>query len=312
MGRTGRSSNAAASRGADYVADGSRSGHYWPLRNSTFLSRGTRHEHAFAKNIRRIAVIGAGVIGSGWVTYFLARGFEVRVTDSAPGAKDRLAAFIRQAWPAVGELGLAPDANPDGWTFLPDIEQATEGAGFVQENAPDNVDAKRQVFAQIDAVAPPEVAIASSSSALLMTPIQKGLGHPERCFLGHPFNPPHMIPLVEVSGGAETDPAVLDWAVDFYAAIGKKPARLNREISGHIAGRLGAAVWREAVSLVDQGIADAAAVDAAMTYGPGLRYALAGPTMIFHMGGVRKGSGITWSTWAPARRAAGRAWWRRS
>ena len=241
------------------------------------------------KNIRRIAVIGAGVIGSGWVTYFLARGFEVRVTDSAPGAKDRLAAFIRQAWPAVGELGLAPDANPDGWTFLPDIEQATEGAGFVQENAPDNVDAKRQVFAQIDAVAPPEVAIASSSSALLMTPIQKGLGHPERCFLGHPFNPPHMIPLVEVSGGAETDPAVLDWAVDFYAAIGKKPARLNREISGHIAGRLGAAVWREAVSLVDQGIADAAAVDAAMTYGPGLRYALAGPTMIFHMGGGPEG-----------------------
>ncbi|MDP6786879.1 MAG: 3-hydroxyacyl-CoA dehydrogenase NAD-binding domain-containing protein [Rhodospirillales bacterium] len=236
-------------------------------------------------DIRRIAVIGTGVIGSGWVTYFLARGFEVQVTDPAPGAKDRLAAFIEQAWPAVGELGMAADADADGWTFLPDVEAATEGADFVQENAPDDLDEKRRVFAQIDAVAPPEVAIASSSSALLMTPIQKGLRHPGRCFLGHPFNPPHMIPLVEVSGGEQTDDAVLDWAVEFYAAIGKQPARLNREISGHIAGRLGAAVWREAVSLVDQGIADAAAVDAAMTYGPGLRFALAGPTMIFHMGG---------------------------
>ncbi|MDP6884598.1 MAG: 3-hydroxyacyl-CoA dehydrogenase NAD-binding domain-containing protein, partial [Rhodospirillales bacterium] len=195
-------------------------------------------------DIRRIAVIGTGVIGSGWVTYFLARGFEVQVTDPAPGAKDRLAAFIEQAWPAVGELGMAVDADADGWTFLPDVEAATEGADFVQENAPDDLDEKRRVFAQIDAVAPPEVAIASSSSALLMTPIQKGLRHPGRCFLGHPFNPPHMIPLVEVSGGEQTDDAVLDWAVEFYAAIGKQPARLNREISGHIAGRLGAAVWR--------------------------------------------------------------------
>jgi 3-hydroxyacyl-CoA dehydrogenase len=230
-------------------------------------------------------VIGTGVIGSGWVVYFLSRGIEVRATDPAPGMKDRLAAFIRQAWPAVRELGLAPDADPDAWTFEADVEEAVRGAQFVQENGPDDEEVKRRVFARIDAVAPPEVAIASSSSALLMTPIQKGLRHPGRCFLGHPFNPPHMIPLVEVSGGEETDAAVLDWAVAFYAAIGKKPARLNREISGHIAGRLGAAVWREAVSLVDQGIADAEAVDAAMTHGPGLRYALAGPTMIFHMGG---------------------------
>jgi carnitine 3-dehydrogenase len=240
-------------------------------------------------DIRRIAVIGAGVIGSGWVTYFLARGFKVTVADPAPGAKDRLAAFIQNAWPAVRELGMAPNADPDAWTFLPDTESATEGAEFVQENGPDNEDVKREIYAQIDAVAPPDVPIASSSSALLMTPIQKGLRHPERCFLGHPFNPPHMIPLVEVSGGEETDSAVLDWAVSFYDAIGKKSARLNREISGHIAGRLGAAVWREAVSLVDQGIADAAAVDAAMSHGPGLRYALAGPTMIFHMGGGPEG-----------------------
>jgi carnitine 3-dehydrogenase len=237
--------------------------------------------------VRRVAVIGAGVIGSGWIVHFLALGFQVTVADPAPGTKDRVAAFIRQAWPAVRELGMAPDA--DAWSLLASVEAATEGAQFVQENVPDTEDVKRRVFAQIDAVAPPEVPIASSSSALLMTPIQKGLRHPERCFLGHPFNPPHMIPLVEVSGGEETDPAVLDWAVAFYAAIGKKPARLNREISGHIAGRLGAAVWREAVSLVDQGIADAAAVDAAMAYGPGLRYALAGPTMIFHMGGGPEG-----------------------
>jgi carnitine 3-dehydrogenase len=240
-------------------------------------------------NVRQVAVIGAGVIGSGWIVHFLARGFDVTVADPAPGAKERVAAFIRQAWPSARELGIAPDANPDAWSLLASVEAATEGAQFVQENVPDTEDTKRRVFAQIDDVAPPEVPIASSSSALLMTPIQKGLGHPERCFLGHPFNPPHMIPLVEVSGGEETDPAVLDWAVEFYAAIGKKPARLNREISGHIAGRLGAAVWREAVSLVDQGIADAVAVDAAMAYGPGLRYALAGPTMIFHMGGGPEG-----------------------
>ena len=241
--------------------------------------------------VRRVAVIGTGVIGAGWVVHFLSRGFEVRATDPAPGMKDRLAAFIRQAWPAARKLGLAPDADPDAWSLEADVESATEGAEFVQENGPDDEDMKRRVFARIDAVAPPEVAIASSSSALLMTPIQKGLRHPGRCFLGHPFNPPYLIPLVEVSGGEETDPAVLDWAVAFYAAIAMKPVRLNHEISGHIAGRLAAAVWREAVSLVDRGIADAEAVDAAMAHGPGLRYALSGPTMIFHMGGGPEGLG---------------------
>ena len=236
-------------------------------------------------DVRRIAVIGTGVIGSGWVVHLLSRGFEVVATDPAPGMKDRLAAFIRQAWPIVQDLGMAPEANPDAWTFLPDIESATEGAQFVQENVFDKEDLKHKVFARIDAVAPPEVPIASSSSALLMTPIQKGLRHPERCFLGHPFNPPHMLPLVEVSGGEETDTAVLDWAMDFYAAIGKKAVRLNQEIAGHIAGRLGSAIWQEAISLVERGIASVEDVDAAMAYGPGLRLALSGPTFIYHMGG---------------------------
>lgn len=242
-------------------------------------------DRPWPEDVRRVAVIGAGLIGSSWTAYFLSRGIEVVAADPAPGARERLAAFIRRAWPALEELGMAADADPERWTLVADPESAAPGAEFVQENVADDESLKREVFARLDAVLPPRVVIASSSSALLMTPIQKGLRNPERCILAHCFNPPHIIPLVEVSGGEQTDPAVLDWALAFYGAIGKKPIRLKREILGHIANRMASALWREAVSLVDQGFASVEAIDMAMAYGPGLRFSVFGPHMIYHLGG---------------------------
>ena len=240
-------------------------------------------------DVRRVAVIGAGLVGSSWTAYFLSQGIEVAAADPAPGAKQRLAAFIRQAWPTLRQLGMAPDADPDRWSLVPDLESAAPGAEFVQENVTDDEGLKRDVFARLDAALPPEVVIASSSSALLMTPIQKGLRNPERCILAHPINPPHVVPLVEVSGGEQTDPAVLDWAMTFYGAIGKQPIRLNHEIVGHIANRMASALWQEAVSLVDRGVAGVEAIDMAITHGPGLRFSAFGPHMTYHLGGGRGG-----------------------
>ena len=237
------------------------------------------------EDVRRVAVIGTGLVGSSWTAYFLSQGIEVVAADPAPGAKERVAAFIRRVWPALGDLGMAPDADPDRWRLVEDLESAVPEVEFVQENVRDDEALKRDVFARLDAVLPPQVVIASSSSALLMTPIQKGLRHPERCILAHPINPPHIVPLVELSGGEQTDPAVLEWALAFYGAIGKKPIRLHREIVGHIANRLASALWQEAVSLVDQGVASVEAVDMAMAHGPGLRFSVLGPHMIYHLGG---------------------------
>jgi 3-hydroxyacyl-CoA dehydrogenase len=241
--------------------------------------------HCDPQAVRRVAVIGTGVIGAAWTAFFLSRGLAVTATDPADGAEDRLGQFVERAWPLLAELGLPAEADPSAWTFHHAAEDAIAGADYVQENAPERLDTKRSVFAIADRLLGPGVVIASSASAMLMSPIQRGLRHPGRCVLAHPFNPPHLLPLVEISGGAETTAAAIEWTGRFFAHLGKEPILLNREISGHIAGRLGAAVWREAVSLVEQGIADVEAVDKAMRLGPGLRYALAGPHMIFHMGG---------------------------
>ena len=237
------------------------------------------------EGVSRVAVLGTGTIGASWAAFFLSRGLEVAASDPAPHAEGFLRHFIEQAWPALERLGLHPGADPARLTFHADPVAAVDGAGFVQENGPERIEVKVELLRRVDAVLSPDVLIASSSSTLLPSAMQAGCRHPERLVLGHPFNPPHLIPLVEVAGGAATSPDAMDRAMRFYAALGKHPIRLNKEIAGHVSNRLQAAVWREAAYLVEQGVVSVADVDAAISQGPGLRWAIMGPIMTYHLGG---------------------------
>jgi carnitine 3-dehydrogenase len=236
--------------------------------------------------IRRVAVIGAGTIGASWAAVFLAKGLSVAASDPAPGAEDFLRGFVAAAWPSLGRLSDLPGQPPRGaLTFHAEPEAALAGAEFVQESAPEREDMKRALFARLDAALDPSIVIASSSSGLLMSRIQGDCRHPGRCVIGHPFNPPHLVPLVEVVGGDQTAPWAIEQALAFYAAIGKQPIHIRREVKGHVANRLQAALWREAVHLVAEGVASVADIDTAISAGPGLRWALMGPHLTFHLAG---------------------------
>jgi carnitine 3-dehydrogenase len=232
-----------------------------------------------------IAVVGTGVIGASWAAYFLAKGFDVAATDPADGAEKRLRTLVDGFWPALDHVGLAEGASPSRLRFDPDIMRAVEGCAFIQENGPERVDVKRDLLAKISAAVPSDSLIATSSSGILISDIQDAAAVPERVVLGHPFNPPHLIPLVEVVGGRLTSEDAVKKALAFYGSIGKKPIHVRREVKGHVANRLQAALWREAFYLVEQGIASVEDVDTAIAHGPGLRWALLGPFLNMHLSG---------------------------
>ncbi len=235
---------------------------------------------------KRISVIGAGTIGASWAAYFLARGFEVAAYDPAPNGEDFARRFIDNAWPTLQKLNAVQSgADRKRFSFFKDPAAAAEGAAFVQESGPEREDVKIELLAAIDAAAPPDSVIASSSSGLLISRVTAKCKHPERCVIGHPFNPPHLIPLVEVVGGAKTSPDAVRKAMTFYREIGKHPIHIKKEVRGHVANRLQMALWREAIHLVIEGVVSVADADAAIAYGPGLRWALMGPHLCFHMGG---------------------------
>jgi 3-hydroxyacyl-CoA dehydrogenase len=238
------------------------------------------------KPIRRIAVVGTGVIGASWAALFLANGFEVVATDPAPGADGRLREFVAKAWPALERLGLAPGASQSRLEFTADLAQALKNADFVQENGPERIDFKQALYGQLDALLPPDVIVASSSSGIPMSEIQVGAAsHPERCVIGHPFNPPHLIPLVEIVGGAKTSEDTIRRADEFYTSIGKDTVHIRKEMPGHVANRLQAALAREVYYLVANDVLSAADVDTALSSGPGLRWGLMGNMMLNHLGG---------------------------
>jgi len=237
------------------------------------------------KPVRRIAIIGTGVIGASWAAQYLAKGLDVIATDPAPRAEEALRNYVDEAWTLLTEVGLSPGASRDRLLFTTNMREALSKADFVQENGPERPDFKIKLFADIDDATPPDSIIASSSSGLTMTVIQSGCKRPERCLIGHPFNPPHIIPLVEVVGGDKTSPAAVSRAVEFYASIGKKPIVLNKALPGHVANRLQAALYREVVYLIQQGVLSVADADIAVSYGPGLRWGVMGPSLQWHIGG---------------------------
>lgn len=239
--------------------------------------------------VKRVAVVATGVIGQSWAACFLARGLEVAATDPAPGAEERLREAVAAHWPALERQGLAPGAGLDRLRFHPRLEDAVAQADFVQENGPERLELKADLLRRIDEAAPPQSIIASSSSGLPVSAMQAHCSRPERVVLGHPFNPPHLIPLVEVGGGEQTAPQAVAAAMAFYARLGKRPIHVRREVKGHIANRLQAALWREAFHLVQQGVASVADIDTAITQGPGLRWALFGPFANLHLSGGEGG-----------------------
>jgi 3-hydroxyacyl-CoA dehydrogenase len=240
---------------------------------------------SFNKSVRRVTVVGTGVIGASWVAQYLASGFDVVATDPAPNAEANLRKYVDEAWEQLKVIGLSTGAARDRLTFTSDLQEALSKADFVQENGPERQDFKIKLFAEIDDATPPNSIIASSSSGITPSVIQSQCKHPERCLVGHPFNPPHIIPLVEIVGGTKTSSEALQQAMAFYASIGKKPILLRKEIPGHVANRLQAALYREVMYLIEQGVLSVADADDAVSWGPGLRWGVMGPSLQWHLGG---------------------------
>ncbi|KGC40796.1 3-hydroxyacyl-CoA dehydrogenase NAD-binding domain-containing protein [Burkholderia pseudomallei] len=234
--------------------------------------------------IQRIAVVGAGVIGASWTAFYLSKGFDVAVTDPAPGARERLDAAL------VNFLGERAGTLASRVAFEPTLDAALEGADFVQENGPERLDFKRELYRRIDARLPAHVLVASSSSGLKMSDIQTACdAHPQRCLVAHPFNPPHLIPLVELVGGAATSADAIARAKRFYDSLGKVTIVLNKERAGHVANRLAAALFREVYYLVGEGVVSVEDADKAVSWGPGLRWGLMGQSLVYHLGGGEGG-----------------------
>src|SRR4051812_6446557 len=240
---------------------------------------------SFNKPIQRIAIVGTGVIGASWAAQYLARGFDGVGSAPAPNAEASLRKYVDEAWGQLEAIGLSPGAARDRLTFTPDMKVALAQADFVQENAPERPEFKITLFADMDGATPSDSIIASSSSGITPSVMQSKCKHPDRVLVGHPFNPPHIIPLVEVVGGARTAPEAIQQAMAFYAAIGKKPIRLHKELNGHVGNRLQAALYREVAYLISQGVLSVADADDAVSWGPGLRWGVMGPSLQWHLGG---------------------------
>jgi carnitine 3-dehydrogenase len=239
----------------------------------------------FDKPIRRIAVVGTGVIGASWAAQYLARGFDVIATDPAPGAEENLRKYVDNAWELLTVIGLTPGGSRDRLSFTSNLQDALANSDFVQENGPERPEFKTKLFADMDDATPLDSIIASSSSGITPSVMQSKCKHPERVLVGHPFNPPHIIPLVEVVGGTKTSPEAIQRAMAFYALIGKKPILLNKELPGHVANRLQSALYAEVMYLIQQGVLSVADADDAVSYGPGLRWGVIGPSLQWHLGG---------------------------
>src|SRR5258705_10704393 len=240
---------------------------------------------SYNKPIRRIAIVGAGVIGASWAAEYLARGFDTIATDPGPNAEANLRKYIDEAWKDLTSIGLSKGASRDRLTFTTDMKDALSKADFVQENGPERPDFKMKLFAQMDEVTPIDSLIASSSSGITPSVMQTNCKHPERVLVGHPFNPPHIIPLVEVVGGTKTSPEAIQQALAFYASIGKKAIHLKKELPGHVGNRLQARLSNEVTYPIQHDVLSVEDADVAGGYGPGPPWGVMGPSLQWHLGG---------------------------
>ena len=247
-----------------------------------------------------VAVLGTGVIGASWAALFLAAGKRVTAHDPADGAARKLNSFVKKAWPDLHELGLARSKTPRTVEFCASAAETVVGADFIQESVPEVLGIKHRLYREIEPNLGPGTAVASSASGLMLSELQAGWRDPSRLVVGHPFNPPHLIPLVEVLGNERTAEGVIEAAESLYASAGKTTIRLRREVPGHVANRLQAAIWREAIHLAREGVASVEDIDKAISAGPGLRWALLGPTMLFHLAAGEGGIGEFCNRYGPS------------
>ncbi|MFL5964012.1 MAG: carnitine 3-dehydrogenase [Gaiellaceae bacterium] len=247
-----------------------------------------------------VGLLGGGVIGGGWAARFVLNGLDVRLYDPDPDAARKVDAMLENARRALGRLTYAPLPSPGKLTFVASAEEAAEGAGFIQENAPERIDVKRELLASASRAAPRDVVIASSTSGLLPSLLQEGMTHPERLTVGHPFNPVYLLPLVEVCAGSQTSPETVERAADFYRSVGMHPLVVRREVDGFIADRLLEALWREALWLVNDDVATVEEIDDAIRYGPGLRWSSMGTFLLYRIAGGEAGMHHFMAQFGPA------------
>jgi carnitine 3-dehydrogenase len=250
--------------------------------------------------VRTVAVIGTGVIGGGWAAHFLRMGYDVHAWDPGPDAHARLDRLLDTAWPSLERLGLADGASRARLRFADSLAEALADADFVQESSPEVLPAKVELLAQIDRATRPDVVVGSSTSGFGMTAMAVECETPGRFVVGHPFNPPYLIPLVEIVGGVDTDPDTVTWAEQFYRRAGKVCLTMDQEVSGFVGNRLQEALWREALHMIEAGEATVQQIDDSIAYGPGLRWALMGPIMTFHLAGGQGGMAHMLDHFAPA------------
>ena len=244
---------------------------------------------AVLRRYPNVCVIGAGVIGASWTALFLAHGLNVVVNDPQPNIETTLKGALLKIAPTLRELGLPHESLDRSLRFEPDLERAVAGADLVQENGPERPEWKQQLWARIENAVPKHALLLSSSSARPATEQGREMKDASRLLVGHPFNPPHLIPLVEIVPGERTDPDAIADAVAFYEALGKVPRVLKKEIQGFVANRLQRAIMREACYLVQEGVVTIDELDDIVTSSIGLRWAVNGPFSSFHMGGGPKG-----------------------
>jgi carnitine 3-dehydrogenase len=235
------------------------------------------------RKVTRVTSIGGGPIGGGWAAHFLARGYHVTIYLHDVAETPAFRAILDTAWKSLTDLGLAPGASLDRLRISTDLEDAVKDAEFIQESAPENLGMKQALYAKLGDIVPKNVVIGSSTSGLTMTEIQTNCATPQRCVIGHPFNPPYLLPLVEIVGGKRTDPSAVEWAGAFYEVAGKAPLIMKKEIPGFVATRLQEALWREALHMVANGEATPADIDIALMNGPAPRMAVQGQCMAFHV-----------------------------
>lgn len=251
-------------------------------------------------NVKTITSIGAGPIGGGWTAHFLAQGYNVNAYLHSENEIKAFKSILQTAWISLSELGLAEGASMDNLNITTNLEESLKGTNFVQESAPERLEIKQSLYQKLGELVATDVIISSSTSGLTMTEIQKQCGTPDRTVIGHPFNPPYLLPLVEIVGGKKTNPEAVSWAAEFYKSAGKSPLVMKKEIPGFVATRLQEALWREALHMVSNGEATPADIDNALINGPAARMAVQGQCMAFHVACGEGGMATNLDQFGPA------------